>query len=349
MDRAGTETGSPGDVEACRYRASVKTAECDDNEQCSTILCTSDVTMERHSSATPPLLLTESEPDVQPSGFGVCFVHAQEASRRRAPLCLRTRLPANPPRALSTAANGSPDFDQPAHLLFAPSAKPSTSSHAPRRPRRPARAMYIRSETPATLPSPESADAQLCPSSYPFCYPTLSAGPALVNADSSEGSPAPTTTYPTAPDTYMDGVQPEAQATLAGSIQHIGRRNFVGIVVIAVLVIVGLALWLSFGKWPRAGLRWFRARVRGCSGERSHAGGSSEAAVGHIGGEHAERDDDPSAGRTQAGVQDEKRCGEADARAGREPPCSPLEVEVDSLEKCAGETPVRRGLHVHFA
>ncbi|KAH9849814.1 hypothetical protein C2E23DRAFT_888032 [Lenzites betulinus] len=206
--------------------------------------------------------------------------------------------------------------------------------------------MFIRSDSATIPPTPESPDAALCPPSYPSCAPSLSAGPALVDTDSSESSPALTTPYsPAATITSSAGAQPEAQVALAGSIQHIGKRNFVGIVVIAALVFVGLVLWLSFGKWPRAGARWFRARIqarRGGSDDASHAKGG-EADLG--GGEHSPRDDNIDA---EARVKDAKGDGEADAGLrGAARPWSPL--EVNSLDKYAEETPARTGLHVHFA
>ncbi|KAI0361686.1 hypothetical protein OH77DRAFT_1433644 [Trametes cingulata] len=191
--------------------------------------------------------------------------------------------------------------------------------------------MYIRSEADAF-----SGD-QLCPPSYPLCEPTLSAGPALPDL-SAEGSPA-TTSPP-----VLESVP---QTALAENIQHIGKRNFVGIIVIAVLVFVGLVLWLSFGQWPRKGMRRIRERLKRGDSKlaRSGSGGGAESGFCGSGEDAAAR---PANDNNNAYAQDEKReVGTPRAVA----PASPMsmEIEVDSLEKGAGEARAERVPRVHFA
>ncbi|OJT12970.1 hypothetical protein TRAPUB_10535 [Trametes pubescens] len=185
--------------------------------------------------------------------------------------------------------------------------------------------MYLH---PAPTIAARSTPDQLsgCPPSYPLCDPSLSAGPAL--AASGEDDPAAITTGGLAP-------VPQPQAALASTtVQHIGQRNLVGIIVAAVLVFLGLVLWLSFGRWPRAGMRRIRARLaRGDASKRAakSAGGGFGSAPGH------ERD--------EACVRDDKR-GSETGEAGRycESPL-PAEIEVDGLDKDGGTGP----RHVHFA
>ncbi|KAI8995575.1 hypothetical protein BD414DRAFT_534726 [Trametes punicea] len=195
--------------------------------------------------------------------------------------------------------------------------------------------MYIRSESDAS-PSPASPGDLLCPPSYPNCDPSLSAGPALTNIKA-EGNPTDTTTDPSNPVVPTNGstLQPVAepgpaipQAALAANIQHIGRRNFVGIVVIAVFVFVGLVLWLSFGKWPRAGVRRLKARFKRGDQLCKDPGGCSRTG--------------------QPCAQDEKH---EDQTTHSEAPCSPqsVEVEIERLDKHAGKPQKEMIPRVHFA
>ncbi|KAI0669954.1 hypothetical protein C8Q78DRAFT_1079865 [Trametes maxima] len=191
--------------------------------------------------------------------------------------------------------------------------------------------MYIRSETD---------DTPDCPTTYLLCAPALSAGPALPNLPAQDAAQTPV-----------------PQSALAASIQHLGKRNFVGIVVIAVLVFVGLVLWLSFGRWPRDRMRRMRERLkRGDKLPRSGSGMPSnceehehEQGQGHWQGREGraaadfgdrvrmnldERDEKPDA---QRGVREDGLCS----------PRS-VEIEVDSLEEAEEPRP-KRVPRVHFA
>ncbi|KAJ8495829.1 hypothetical protein ONZ51_g1478 [Trametes cubensis] len=203
--------------------------------------------------------------------------------------------------------------------------------------------MFIRSATGA--PSGSTPGDILCPLSYPECDPALSAGPALTNINAESFNPNATAVTPAA----------VPQAALAASIQRLGRRNFVGIIVLAVFVFVGLVLWLSFGKWPRAGLRRVRERLgRGNkqlakSGSGGSVHGGSEAAdlaSSERGGPNEPRT--ILVGQPRLPPLNEK---EEDKPVHADYPNSPrsMEVEVESLEKRPAEIPRRKGLHVHFA
>ncbi|KAI0639346.1 hypothetical protein C8Q77DRAFT_1204849 [Trametes polyzona] len=271
--------------------------------------------------------------------------------------------------------------------------------------------MYIRSEP--TTPG--------CPPDYPLCEPSLSVGPALPDTDTvaadPEDSPAsrsstsissltlpssssesiflPSLTGTAGPESTSTA-DPQLQAADAAAaaaggtdpIQRLGRRNFIGIVVLSVLVFAGLVLWLSFGRWPRAGFARLGLGRRGGDKRRAKrddaapgSGSGSEASCGGCGcgdgdgavcGEEAcpgpaaagsdpsrrrsralDLDRDLHGGGTRAQDENEKGGGEAAMVT----PCSPLsvdeEVVVDSLEKdaepAADPSATRRGPRVRFA
>lgn len=57
---------------------------------------------------------------------------------------------------------------------------------------------------------------------------------------------------------------------IAADIMRFGQRNLIGVVVLAVLVFLGLVLWMTFGKWPKRKMaqlweRLARRRERGYS------------------------------------------------------------------------------------
>ncbi|KAI0778129.1 hypothetical protein BD413DRAFT_506956 [Trametes elegans] len=218
--------------------------------------------------------------------------------------------------------------------------------------------MYIRAEPDA--PSP--ADV-LCPPSYPHCAPSLSAGPALTNVNvNAEGGPAPahaapsaTSVVPTlatantsAPEALGAPAEPAPQSALAAGIARLGKRNFVGIVVLAVLAAAALVLWLSFGKWPRRRMRrlWpSRSRAdavgappAGVLGSRDADGGAAAAAVA------GEDDDEDEAGGRRRALDEKREPGLAECP--RTPESG--EVEVDTLEKGPSES-WKKTRHVHFA
>ncbi|KAI0374225.1 hypothetical protein BV20DRAFT_491658 [Pilatotrama ljubarskyi] len=271
---------------------------------------------EPSSFATYYSCVVPSRRTQKPAASASASASAARLPRPRAP----TPRPPNPRKLPSTTA-----YPSVALLL---------DHTPPRRPSRHDHAMYIRSE-----PDLSPGD-QLCPPSYPPCEPALSAGPALpdLNAENSSASTSPT-------------LEPAPQNALAENIQRIGKQNFVGIVVIAVLVFVGLVLWLSFGQWPRKGMRRFRERLkRGDSrlarSGRGHGGGGGDCGQDvRSGARSAAR---PANGQHDAHAQDEKR-EVGGRRTGS--PSSPLsmEIEVDSLEKEAGETQTKRIPRVHFA
>ncbi|KAI9063010.1 hypothetical protein FKP32DRAFT_1676902 [Trametes sanguinea] len=219
--------------------------------------------------------------------------------------------------------------------------------------------MYIRSDD-TNAPVAANAGDALCPPHYPACDPSLSAGPALANINA-EDTPTTSTGSFTTP---TPGLLPESvagsgpapakpQSALAARIQHIGQRNLIGIVVVSVFVCVGLVLWLSYGKWPRAGMRRIRERFRrgdkqaqSASGLGASCGSPPVAAL-----RTAMRRD---RGQPQLQLQCESEKHDTDhAEFESSPPCSPqsVEVEVESLGKHAGAREVQRNKvpRVHFA
>lgn len=117
---------------------------------------------------------------------------------------------------------------------------------------------------------------------YPDCTPSLSkaqcdqlnhAPPALANSDkaatsqNSSTSTHWTTTRVAPPAPALASVKPDVIAT---DITRFGQRNFIGVVVLAVLVFLGLVLWMTFGQWPKRKVaqlreRFARRRERGYS------------------------------------------------------------------------------------
>ena len=125
----------------------------------------------------------------------------------------------------------------------------------------------------------------------------------------------------------------------ADSGAHLGSRNFIGLLVLGVLAMLGLGLWLAFGAWPRRMFRRLRAR-RGAgsaqtevqvdlgSGLGLRAGGRGEA-VGAGAGPYAHKLDAGSVEGSSAaslnGGGDDKVLDKGS------PNCSSL--SVDALEK----------------
>ncbi|KAI0651795.1 hypothetical protein C8Q79DRAFT_58384 [Trametes meyenii] len=293
---------------------------------------------------------------------------AMEASRARhtvssptasvdhpAPSYLRERPPREspPPPATHVRTN------QPSQRSPQPNSTPPRDDPHDHRPStRPRPIMYIRSETDGARPG-----AANCPTDYPSCAPTLSAGPALPNLPTEDASTSATTSILPLPPMGTGGGDasnapaptPIPQSALATSIQHIGKRNFVGIVVIAVLVFVGLVLWLSFGRWPRNRMRRVRERLK--RGDKLPRSASGTPPSQEQEREQAQTQGDWRGGRAAAGFgdrrvnqdeQDEKPNARCAPEGGLYSPRA-VEIEVDSLEKEAGEPRPKRVPRVHFA
>ena len=154
-------------------------------------------------------------------------------------------------------------------------------------------------------------------------------------------------------NTNTDTLTPTPQTALATSIQHFGKQNFVGLLVLGLLALAGLVLWVTFGAWPQRMIRRLRARAASCnialkSGGTAKEGESEgrrgadlgrdaaaeEAEVGaqgaHVHGpEHESREPSES---EEGKVQSRSSADEDGA------PGSPqsLEMEVESLEKGTG-------------
>ncbi|RPD82624.1 hypothetical protein L226DRAFT_32808 [Lentinus tigrinus ALCF2SS1-7] len=109
----------------------------------------------------------------------------------------------------------------------------------------------------STPSSSSSSHQHGCPTIYPSCNLT-GPGPALadISAEASANSALPGTLTPT------------PQAALATGIQHFGKRNFIGLLVLGLLALAGLVLWITFGAWPQRMIRRLRARAGGAKSER---------------------------------------------------------------------------------
>lgn len=100
-----------------------------------------------------------------------------------------------------------------------------------------------------------------CPSSMTAaqCEELNHAPPSL--ADNSAASPNTTAHWNT---TRVAAPAPHASMkpdVIAVDITRFGQRNFIGVVVLAVLVFLGLILWLTFGKWPKRKMAQLRERL----------------------------------------------------------------------------------------
>ncbi|KAL1952004.1 hypothetical protein VTO73DRAFT_1153 [Trametes versicolor] len=199
--------------------------------------------------------------------------------------------------------------------------------------------MYIHS---APTFAARSATDQLagCPHSYPLCDPSLSAGPALAGEDDPAPS-SPTTAAITTGSIAPVSSQPQVALVGATAVQRIGQRNLIGIIVAAVLVFLGLVLWLSFGRWPRAGMRRIRARL--ARGDKRAA----KSAVSGAGGGGAGGDSDESCGSAPGHERDDKRGdGAGEVIRQCESPLPAAIEDVDSLDRDGGGMDSRR---VRFA
>ncbi|EIW64725.1 uncharacterized protein TRAVEDRAFT_42141 [Trametes versicolor FP-101664 SS1] len=137
--------------------------------------------------------------------------------------------------------------------------------------------------------------------------------------------------------------QPQVALVGATAVQRIGQRNLIGIIVAAVLVFLGLVLWLSFGRWPRAGMRRIRARL--ARGDKRAAKSAASGAGGGGGG--AGGDSDESFGSAPGHERDDKRGdGAGEVIRQCESPLPAAIEELDSLDRDGGGTDSR---HVRFA
>ncbi|TFK87783.1 hypothetical protein K466DRAFT_599206 [Polyporus arcularius HHB13444] len=195
----------------------------------------------------------------------------------------------------------------------------------------------------ATSESESASPPHQCPPAYPSCNPAVGPGPALMpiaNADSSSGSSA----HSSAGSTGL--LTPEPQAALAASIQHFGKQNFVGLLVLGLLVFAGLVLWCTFGAWPRRMMRRLRARVANKGDVAKHGrDGDSEGRRGA----DLDRDQSQDAACEPSESEDDKFQSASEEGALSSP--ESLEMEVKSLDKgTGGEEAKRRTLpRVRFA
>ncbi|KAI0801320.1 hypothetical protein C8Q74DRAFT_1364942 [Fomes fomentarius] len=193
-----------------------------------------------------------------------------------------------------------------------------------------------------------------CPRAYPACDPGVGPGPALspIIANDDDGAdpgfppqttPVPTTAIATATVTGGTAlVSPTAQSALASDIQHFGKRNFVGLLVLGLLALLGLALWLTFGAWPRRVMQRLRARAER-EGGPAHAGkrdvlaawdglgstrkGARRAHHLHTEGGHAHGSREPS---------EEGKIKPATSESSTASSLRVDESEIEGLGKCSG-------------
>ncbi|KAI0724483.1 hypothetical protein C8T65DRAFT_734104 [Cerioporus squamosus] len=180
---------------------------------------------------------------------------------------------------------------------------------------------------PRATSASDSSPSHPCPPTYPLCNPQVGPGPALVpiaNADSSRNSAHSSGASSTGTGTLT----PTPQAALASSIQHFGKRNFVGLLVLGLLALAGLVLWCTFGAWPQRMMRRIRARVAN-KGDAAKAGrdGDSEGRRG------ADLDRDQSQDAAHEPHESEEDKVQPASEEGA--PSSPqsLELEMEGLGK----------------
>ncbi|OBZ78533.1 Aspartate--tRNA ligase, cytoplasmic [Grifola frondosa] len=162
----------------------------------------------------------------------------------------------------------------------------------------------------------ESESYDGCPPGLSPCHPSVGPGPAL---DVDDGSQAPAHLAPL--------------GALASNVAHFGRRNFVGLVVIGVLVVIGLGAWVTFGEWPRRAFRRLAER-----GARWRRGGTESKEPSTAGGEGAPQE---TAQRAESEDVDEDD----------KPMASEFMPDglVNTLGKADGGEYVRTERHVRFA
>ena len=198
-----------------------------------------------------------------------------------------------------------------------------------------------------------------CPDTYPSCDPTGGPGPALIPLANNDAGPA-TVPVATSASPYTDSdtttpttttLTPIPEAALAADIQHFGKRNFVGLLVLGLLALLGLALWLTFGAWPRRMMRKVRARYSAKRGEgESETKGEGNAgahAEGRRSGQAAHLEADGARAHASREPSEEKIETPTDSN----PPSSQpsLELEVEGLGKDSDETKKRTLPRVRFA
>ncbi|KAI0735224.1 hypothetical protein C8Q76DRAFT_791794 [Earliella scabrosa] len=200
-----------------------------------------------------------------------------------------------------------------------------------------------------------------CPDTYPSCDPTGGPGPALIPLANNDAGPA-TVPVATSASPYSDGdtttpttttLTPIPEAALAADIQHFGKRNFVGLLVLGLLALLGLALWLTFGAWPRRMMRKVRARY---SAKRGEGEGESETKGEGNAGAHAEGRRSGQAAHLEADgarahASRERSEEKIETPTDSNPPSSQpsLELEVEGLGKDSDETKKRTLPRVRFA
>lgn len=192
-----------------------------------------------------------------------------------------------------------------------------------------------------------------CPRAYPACDPGVGPGPALspivANDDggADPGSPPQTTPVPTTATATATGGT--AEAALASGIQHFGKRNFVGLLVLGLLALLGLALWLTFGAWPRRIMQRLRvARAERGEGGPAHAGkrdvlaawdgrgrtrrGARRTHHLHTEGKHGHGSREPS---------EEGKIEPATSESSTASSLRADELEIEDLGKCSGDVKER--------
>ncbi len=166
----------------------------------------------------------------------------------------------------------------------------------------------------------------------------------IANADSSSSGSAHSSSVASAGSTTT--LTPTPQAALATSIQHFGKQNFVGLLVLGLLAFAGLVLWCTFGAWPGRMMRRLRARVAN-KGDAAKDGrdGDSEGRRGA----DLDRDQSQDAACEPSESEDDKFQSASEEGALSSP--ESLEMEVKSLDKgTGGEEAKRRTLpRVRFA
>ncbi|EJF66646.1 hypothetical protein DICSQDRAFT_123258 [Dichomitus squalens LYAD-421 SS1] len=110
---------------------------------------------------------------------------------------------------------------------------------------------------------------------YPSCQPPA-AHCSDVNHQPARAQSVTALSSPPHPTPTLAGGRPATQEAFSDDITRFGRRNFIGFVVLGVLVFVGLVLWMTFGMWPRRALSRLRERLARKRGRRERGGSTDK-------------------------------------------------------------------------
>ena len=146
---------------------------------------------------------------------------------------------------------------------------------------------------------------------YPECQPPdahCPPQPSRVAAPQHASAIVPSPPHP-AP-TSGGGAKPAAAEAFTDNITRFGQRNFIGLIVLGVLVFVGLVLWMTFGMWPKKALTRVRERLARRKEGRNRGGGGSGGMAPRSG----------SVTRTQETELGREKSSEFEAECNEKPP-----------------------------